>query len=318
MAKTFAGALLALLAGALVACGGQSGPGPMAAGPIALAPLDGSLSVTALLPADTVGEELPREGVGTVSSAYWQANIGGFTQRDFSEVLAFPPGTKITIRNLSKTLSHTLNVVREITGPPANFPLHPSLSLQAHGGNQLQAGYASGIILPGHSVTVVLVKGIYLIGCAIHYGHGMRDVIVVEDHSHPGPQASPSPSPSPTTEPTPTPTPSTAPSLSPTPSPTASSITLIPTSVTVCSFSATCSTSHAATTAQFQAIPPGGNGPAFTINDSACSVNSGAYVSPLQGYGPFTVTAEDVVQQCNVIVTEGSFQATLTVNVVNQ
>ncbi len=54
----------------------------------------------------------------------------------------------------------------------------------------MKKGYASGSINPGSSITVLLKKkGIYLIGCAFHYGSGMHDVLVVAPHATPGPQA---------------------------------------------------------------------------------------------------------------------------------
>jgi hypothetical protein len=286
---------------------------------MALPPIDDTLSIAATLPSDTIGEELPREGLGDISSPLWHANLGGFTQRDYSEALAFPPGTKITIRNLSKTTPHTLDVIAEIKGPPAAFPAHPTLSLAARGGDKLQAGYASGIIQPGHSITVVLKKGIYLIGCAFHYSQGMHDVIVVEDGAKPGPQATPLPTPSPTPSPSPSPSPSATPSSSPSSSPTTSpspGITVIPSSVTVCIVNDPCSTTHAQNAVPVQVLAPGNHGP-FTVNDSACTANSGAYVTPLQGYGPFTVYGESVPMQCTVNITEGGLQGTLYVNVVS-
>ena len=157
-----------------------------------LPPLGGDLVVSATLPKDTIGEELPTEGLGTIKSVKWQATLGGFTQQRYSESLGFPPGTKITIRNLSKSITHTLDVVKEISGPPADFPKNPKLSKTAKGGGKLETGYASGPIKPGKSVTVTLVKaGTYLIGCAFHYSFGMHDVLVVEKFAAHGPQATP-------------------------------------------------------------------------------------------------------------------------------
>src|SRR5215469_12060173 len=131
-----------VLAAAIVAvsCSGGRGTAPQSAGQdgaMILPKIDGDLVVSAALPPQTIGEELPSEGVGTVHSAQWSANVGGFTQHQYSEILGFPPGTKITVTNLSKTTSHTLDVVKEIAGPPAVFPAHPSLSVGALGGNHL-------------------------------------------------------------------------------------------------------------------------------------------------------------------------------------
>ncbi len=131
----------------------------------------------------------------------WKATLGGFTQTKRTQSLAFPPGTKITIHNLSSSITHTLDVVKVISGPPAIFPPNPNLSIPAKGHGKLEAGYASGPISPGKSVTVTLVKaGTYEIGCAFHYGEGMRDVLVVKKGAKPGPQATP---PSPKVTPTP-------------------------------------------------------------------------------------------------------------------
>ncbi|HEY1656572.1 MAG TPA: plastocyanin/azurin family copper-binding protein [Candidatus Tumulicola sp.] len=205
-------AFSAVLIGAvLVACSSRGGGIlPQQNGQVALPSIASDLIVTANVPAHTIGEELPSEGVGTYSSPFWKATLGGYTQMKYAQSLGFPPGTKITIRNLSKKTPHTLNVVAAIKGPPANFPKNPSLKTQKHGGSVLEAGYASGVIQPGKSVTVTLSKaGTYLIGCAFHYGEGMHDVLVVSRKAKPGQQGTPPPhggggSPPPTTGPSPT------------------------------------------------------------------------------------------------------------------
>lgn len=136
----------------------------------------------------TISEELPGEGLGVISDPFWKANLGGYTQQQFSQALGFPPGTKLTITNISKSITHTLNVVKKIKGPPAKFP-NVTLPLGPLG-TKLQKGYASGAISPGKSVTVTLGKaGIYLIGCHFHYHSGMQDVLVVKANATPGPQA---------------------------------------------------------------------------------------------------------------------------------
>jgi plastocyanin len=194
---------VAFVALALAACGaGGAGNTALMNGTIySLPSVDSDLAMTATLPKDTIGEELPEEGVGSIKSSVWKATLGGFTQTQRTQSLAFPPGTKITIRNLSSSITHTLDVVKVILGPPAVFPAKPNLSIPAKGDGELVAGYASGPISPGKSVTVTLVKaGTYEIGCAFHYGEGMRDVLVVKDGAKPGPQATP---PSPKVTPTP-------------------------------------------------------------------------------------------------------------------
>lgn len=197
---------VALAALAVSACGGRfsgSGSGGLAGGStVMLPPIDSDLVMQATLPKNSIGEELPAEGIGQKYSGHWKALIGGFTQKTYSQVLGFPPGTKITIHNLSKSVTHTLDVVKVVSGPPAGFPKDPKLSVPARGHGQLEAGYASGPIKPGKTVTVTLVKaGKFLIGCAFHYKDGMRDVIVVEKGATPGPQATP-----PKGDPSPTPT----------------------------------------------------------------------------------------------------------------
>jgi plastocyanin len=150
-------------------------------------PFDVSFTLPHNLPKDTIGEELPSEGVGSKIDPKW-GKVGGFTQTTKAQVLAFPPGTTVTIRNLTTNDEHTLDVVGNAGKPPAHFPANPSLSLSAKGGGKLELGYASGILGPGKTVKAQLVKaGTFLIGCAFHYNEGMRDVIVVKAGATPGP-----------------------------------------------------------------------------------------------------------------------------------
>ena len=145
------------------------------------------------LPADTIGFSIPTGPIGVENDPVW-GTISGFTQTSTSQVLAFAPGTKITLQNLSSTDPHTFNVIKLASGPPANFPANPTLSFNAKG-SVLDTGYASGIVNPNKSVTVTLSKpGTYLIGCAFHYLIGMRDVIQVSANATPGPQATAPPS----------------------------------------------------------------------------------------------------------------------------
>jgi plastocyanin len=205
MKLTHLGFPIALAAALLAACAGHgAGSGATIPSTPGQAPMmDGELAIAAVLPAKTVGEELPYEGVGSVKSAQWKTVVGGFTQKQYAQTLAFPPGTKITIRNLSKKIPHTFNVVQKISGPPAKFPSAPKMQLSANGGGKLGSSYRSGVIQPGKSITVTLTTaGTYLIGCAYHYGEGMRDVIVVKSGAKPGPQGTP-----PTKGSTPTPDP---------------------------------------------------------------------------------------------------------------
>jgi plastocyanin len=158
------------------------------------AQLGDDMKIDVLMPKNTVGEELPGEGLGAMHSPFWDATLGGFTQMTYSQALGFPPGTKLTIHNLSKKVSHTLDVIAKINGRPADFPANPKLSMNAEGKGIFGEGYASGVLKPGASVTVTLSKpGTYLIGCYFHYKDGMHDVFVVSSTAKPGQQATPIP-----------------------------------------------------------------------------------------------------------------------------
>lgn len=187
---------------AISACGGRmASNGAIGGNTVMLPPIENDLVIYATLPKHTIGEELPSEGVGQIKDPKWKAMLGGFTQTSRSQALGFPPDTKITIHNMSKKYTHTLDVVKVIQKAPAVFPKNPDLSVGAKGGDKLAPGYASGPIKPGKSVTVTLVKeGIYLIGCAFHYSSGMHDVLVVGKAAHGGPQATPAPTSKPTSK----------------------------------------------------------------------------------------------------------------------
>lgn len=194
--------------GILAACAARGGaPVLPSGGQVALPAFEPDIIVHAVLPKNTVGENLPSAGLGTFKSPFWKATIGGFTQTQYSQTLGFPPGTKITLRNLSKNTPHTLNVIAEIKGPPAHFPTNPNLPTSKDGNGIMGKDFRSGIIEPGKSVTITLKDaGTYLIGCAFHYKEGMRDVIVVKKGAVPGKQATPPPkaTPTPSTGPSPT------------------------------------------------------------------------------------------------------------------
>jgi plastocyanin len=178
--------VLAAIACALAACGGGTPTNPAASNTFVQS-LGPDTVVHFTLPKDTIGEELPSEGVKTKQDPSWGL-VGGFTQSTTAQVLAFPPGTIVTIKNLSSSISHTLDVVAKRKKPPANFPSNPSLPTQAHGNGILGLGYASGIIGPGKTVTVTMShKGNYLIGCAFHYAEGMQDVVRIFPKATPGP-----------------------------------------------------------------------------------------------------------------------------------
>lgn len=201
MLRKFIAVALGVAGVAISACAGRLTSGSAFGGDTVMLPPVGDLSIYATMPKDSIGEELPDEGLGQIKSAKWKATLGGFTQQNYSEALGFPPGTKITIRNLSKKNTHTLDVIKELTKGPAIFPKDPVLSVKAKGDGKLATGYASGPIGPGKSVTMTLSKdGIYLIGCAFHYHSGMRDVILVGKYARPGPQATAPPTSKPTSK----------------------------------------------------------------------------------------------------------------------
>ncbi len=200
MSGKLAALSVALAAAALAACGGHYGsnvasndstftlPGMPDLRMTATNP-DGSPALVERAATGTISVNLPSQGLGTVKDPYWNATLGGYTQQTYSQALGFAPRTKLTIKNISATLDHTLNVVKKITGPPAKFPSSPTLSMTPSGG-KLQKGYRSGVISWGQSVSVTLGKtGIYLFGCAFHYHEGMQDVFVVHAGATPGPQA---------------------------------------------------------------------------------------------------------------------------------
>jgi hypothetical protein len=143
----------------------------------------------------TIGLGLPTGPMGTVNTPPFGV-VGGYTQQTYSQVLAFPPGTVVTIKNLSTTNTHTLNVLST-----SSFPASPALSATASGGNTLGDGFASGTLTPGASMQVTLSNpGTYYIGCFYHYaasstygGPSMRDVLQVSANATPGPQATPQP-----------------------------------------------------------------------------------------------------------------------------
>lgn len=183
MNRKLAAVLFASIA-ALTACGGGYGGGGGYNAPGG----GGSTPPPNGVGADAIGVALPDGTIGSVNTAPFGV-VAGYTQSLYSQVLAFPPGTKITLKNLSSSTPHTLNVL-STTG----FPANPALSTSAAGGTTLAAGFQSGSIAPGSTVSVTLSNpGTYYIGCAYHYmdALSMRDVLQVSANATPGPQATP-------------------------------------------------------------------------------------------------------------------------------
>ncbi len=146
------------------------------------------------LPSGAIGVGIPTGKIGVEADPAW-GTVSGYTQQQTSQVLAYSPGVKIKIQNLSSSSPHTLNVIAQASSPPAQWPKSPSLTFSPSGNGVLGTGYATGSLNPGASVMVTLSKpGIYLIGCAYHYiEFNMRDVIEVVAGATPGPTASPGP-----------------------------------------------------------------------------------------------------------------------------
>lgn len=170
--------------GAFAACTNGGGLGSISGG--------GGGGAPSPLPSSAIGAGIPTGKIGVENDPVW-GTVSGYTQSKTSQVLAFSPGAKITITNLSTTTPHTLNVIATTKGPPPHFPKSPSLSFSPSGSGKLGPNYASGTLNPGKSVKVTLAKpGIYLIGCAFHYiQFKMRGIIEVVAGATPGPTASP-------------------------------------------------------------------------------------------------------------------------------
>ncbi|MBV8531893.1 MAG: hypothetical protein JO104_11280, partial [Candidatus Eremiobacteraeota bacterium] len=86
-----------------------------------------------------IGIGIPTGKIGVENDPTW-GTISGYTQNKTSQVLAFPPGAKITITNLSSNTPHTLNVIAQASAPPPNWPGNPSLSFYPAGNGILGAG----------------------------------------------------------------------------------------------------------------------------------------------------------------------------------
>lgn len=180
--------VLVAMAASLAACGGGGGGGYGAGGG------GGTGSTGSNTPTGvagfTIGFAQPDGTIGVVNDPSF-GTVGGYTQNVYSQTIAFAPGTVVTLRNLSAATDHTLNVLST-----SSFPASPSLPTTASGGSTLQAGYTSGTIHGGGTLSLTLATaGTYFIGCAYHYmdAVSMRDVIQVSTTATPGPQATPQP-----------------------------------------------------------------------------------------------------------------------------
>jgi plastocyanin len=172
-----------LLVAVLAACGGYGGGGNTYTPPSSAPGGPGGVG------AMTIGFSLPSGAIGTVNTPF--GVIGGYTQTVYSQVIAFPPGTTVTLKNLSSTRQHTLNVLSM-----SSFPASPTLDTSASGGNTISPTYRSGALNPGATMSLTLATaGTYYIGCAFDYmtSPSMRGIIEVSANATPGPQATAQP-----------------------------------------------------------------------------------------------------------------------------
>jgi hypothetical protein len=172
--------VLALTAGTMLSgCGGAGGYGTVYSRPVTL-PTAAPQVITMSLPDSAIGvENDPVFGL-----------VAGYTERVYSQTLAFVPGAQVMIANGQAGVPHTLNVLSQTA-----FPANPAIAATASGGSTLTASYASGIVAPDSMIgPVTLSPGIYYIGCAFHYSSdAMRTVLLVATAAVPGPQATPVP-----------------------------------------------------------------------------------------------------------------------------
>ena len=178
------GAVALALAATLAACGGGGGGtsgggggGGIPPGPVPTStPVSSQQVVTMALPTTAMGQRTdPTFGV-----------IGGYTQQQYSQTIAFAPGSQIMIANGQAGVPHTFGVV-STTG----FDAGAALNTSPTGGNTIQAGFNTGSVNGDATAgPFTLVAGVYYIGCAFHYqSNQMRTVLTVSAGATPGPQA---------------------------------------------------------------------------------------------------------------------------------
>ncbi|HEX3466113.1 MAG TPA: hypothetical protein VHS78_18840 [Candidatus Elarobacter sp.] len=175
------GAAALALAATLAACGGggSTGGAPPVLNPIPV-PTSTPVSTQQL-----VTMALPTTSMGARTDAVYGV-IGGYTQQQFSQTLAFAPGSQIMITNGQAGTPHTFGVVST-----TSFDSGAALNTSPTGGNTIQAGFNTGSVNGDTSVgPFTLAAGLYYIGCAFHYqSNQMRTVLNVAANATPGPQA---------------------------------------------------------------------------------------------------------------------------------
>ncbi len=99
MSKKLSAIAVTFVALTLAACGaGKRRPGNTAlmnGTTYSLPAVDSDLAMIATVPKDTIGEELPEEGVGSIKSSLWKATLGGLRKRNALSRSHFPPGRRL-------------------------------------------------------------------------------------------------------------------------------------------------------------------------------------------------------------------------------
>lgn len=199
--------LAALLSVPIVAAcsggGGGSSPGGYASPPTATpqTPAPPTPTPTASSAgqstAQVISFALPSSSIGSQNDPMYGA-IAGFTQSQYSQVLAFAPGAQVMMRNADR-IPHTLGDLGQKSFPAMGTVLSPTPT----GTTTFTDRWQSGNIDAGKMIgPITLTAGTYWIGCDYHYeSANMRDVLVVQASATPGPQATQqanAPTPSPT------------------------------------------------------------------------------------------------------------------------
>lgn len=177
------GAAALALAATLAACGG--GGGGTSGGGGGGIPSNPAPTQTPVSNQQVITMALPTTAMGVRNDPTFGV-IGGYTQQQYSQTLAFAPGSQVMISNGQAGTPHTLGVVST-----TSFDSGAALSTSATGGNTIQAGFNTGSV---NGDTIVgpftLAAGLYYIGCAFHYqSNQMRTVLNVAANATPGPQA---------------------------------------------------------------------------------------------------------------------------------
>ena len=180
------GAVVALAAGVLSACGGGGYGGSAATyggGGGNPSPPPPTPSPGPVIHVNFFGS-----GNGSINTAPF-GMVSGFTQQAHAEVMAFSPGEQITITN-NDVVAHTVNVFSGAFPTPG-----PQSTASVPNGGVFGPGYQSGPISPGQTVGPLMVtnsSGNLFIVCGIHFSQQnpfMQDGVIVQVGATPGPEA---------------------------------------------------------------------------------------------------------------------------------